>query len=49
MKTELAEQGLEYASKLGASYADVRFVDGDDRQIGIKNGNPDNVSHPYQQ
>ena len=48
MKTELAELGLEYASKLGASYADVRFVDGDDRRIGIKNGKPDNVSHTAQ-
>lgn len=48
MKTELAELGLEYASKLGASYADVRFVDGDDRLVGIKNGKPDNVSHTSQ-
>jgi len=48
MRTELAELGLEYASKLGASYAEVRFVNGDDRQVGIKNGNPDNVSHTSQ-
>ena len=44
MRKELAEYGLELASKLGASYADVRFVDGDRRTVSVKNGKPDSLS-----
>ena len=44
MRNELAETGLKIASKLGASYADVRFVDGQDRRVSILNGKPNNIS-----
>ena len=43
MKLELCELGLETASKLGASYADVRFVDKQDSNVGMKNGKPDSI------
>ncbi|UCD44768.1 MAG: TldD/PmbA family protein [Candidatus Bathyarchaeota archaeon] len=45
MRMELAEFGLETASKLGASYADIRFLDGEQRLVSVKNGKPDHVSH----
>jgi predicted Zn-dependent protease len=45
MRKELAEFGLETASKLGASYADIRFLDGEQRLVSVKNGKPDHVSH----
>ena len=45
MRKELAEFALEHASKLGASYADIRFVDGERRLVSIKNGKPDVISH----
>jgi TldD protein len=45
MRKELAELGLETAAKLGASYADIRFVDGVRRLVNIRNGKPDVISH----
>lgn len=45
MRKELAEFGLETASRLGASYADIRFLDGEQRLVSVKNGKPDHVSH----
>jgi len=44
MKKEYAEYGLELASKLGASYTDIRFVDGERRTVSVKNGKPDHLS-----
>jgi TldD protein len=45
MRKELAENGLEAASKLGASYADIRFVDGERRQVSTKDGKPSGISY----
>jgi TldD protein len=45
MRKELADFGLETAAKLGASYADLRFVDGVRRLVSIRNGKPDVISH----
>ncbi len=45
MRKELAESGLETAAKLGASYADLRFVDGERRLVRVKDGKPDTISH----
>ncbi len=45
MRKELAEFGLETAADLGASYADMRFVDGVRRLVSIRNGKPDVISH----
>ena len=45
MNKQLAETGLEYAAKLGASYADIRFVDIEQRLIATKNSTPDNITH----
>ncbi|MBN2334772.1 TldD/PmbA family protein [Candidatus Bathyarchaeota archaeon] len=45
MRIELAEKGLEYASQLGASYADIRFVDDEDKRVNIMNGKPSSISH----
>ena len=44
MNKDFAEFGLELASKLGASYADIRFVDGERRTVSVKNGKPNNLS-----
>lgn len=44
MRKELADIGLETAAKLGASYADLRFVDGVRRLVSIRNGKPDVIS-----
>ncbi|MCW3978393.1 MAG: TldD/PmbA family protein [Candidatus Bathyarchaeota archaeon] len=44
MRKELADFGLETAAKLGASYADLRFVDGVRRLVSIRNGKPDVIS-----
>lgn len=45
MRKELAEFGLDIADKLGATYADVKFVDGEQRLVSVKDGKPDNISH----
>ena len=45
MRKELAENGLEMASNLGASYADIRFVDGSSRQVSTKDGKPSGISY----
>jgi len=45
MIKKLAELGLETADKLGTTYADIRFVDGEQRLVSVKNGKPDHISH----
>jgi TldD protein len=45
MRKELADFGLDTAASLGASYADVRFVDGEQRLVSVRNGRPDRISH----
>ena len=45
MRKELVEYGLETAADLGASYADLRFVDGVRRLVSVKDGKPDVISH----
>jgi TldD protein len=45
MYKQLAEKGLEYAAKLGASYADIRFVEIEQRLVETRNSIPDNISH----
>lgn len=44
MRMKFAEFGLETASNLGASYADIRFVNGSSRQVSTKNGKPSGIS-----
>lgn len=38
MEEELADYGLEIASKLGATYADIRFVENERRTVSVSNG-----------
>jgi TldD protein len=45
LRKEFANIGLELASKLGAEYADIRFVDGEQRMVSIKNKKPDRIFH----
>ena len=45
MIEELAEMGLELASKVGATYADIRFVEDERRIVRVKNGSPERLSH----
>jgi len=42
---DVAEVGLEMASKLGATYADIRFVENEKRDVSVRNGNPERLSH----
>lgn len=45
LSEELAELGLGVASKLGATYADTRFVDNERRSVGVRDGKPERLSH----
>jgi len=45
LSEELAEIGLEVASKLGATYADIRFVENERRDVGIRDGKPERLTH----
>jgi TldD protein len=45
MEEELADYGLEIASKLGATYADIRFVENERRTVSVSNGRPERLSH----